>query len=69
MALLVGILLLFLAVLAFAVLAGVPTWLLWNALLPELFNLPRISLWQAMGLLILSGLLFKNGTSSSSKKD
>jgi hypothetical protein len=31
---------------------------LWNALLPELFHFPVISFWQALGLLILSKLLF-----------
>ena len=30
---------------------------LWNALMPELFRLPRISFWQAVGLFILSRLL------------
>ncbi len=32
--------------------------LLWNALLPDILHLPLISYWQAMGLLILSKLLF-----------
>ncbi|MCC8174556.1 MAG: hypothetical protein LIO65_09435 [Odoribacter sp.] len=32
--------------------------LLWNALCPELFNLPLISYWQAGGLLLLCKLLF-----------
>jgi hypothetical protein len=32
--------------------------LLWNALLPVLFKLPLINFWQALGLLILSKLLF-----------
>ena len=32
---------------------------LWNALIPELFNGPIISYWQAMGLLILSHILFR----------
>jgi hypothetical protein len=31
---------------------------LWNVLMPELFGLPRISFWQAVGLLTLSWLLF-----------
>ena len=33
------------------------TMLLWNSLMPELFHLPQISFWQAIGLLILSRLL------------
>ena len=31
--------------------------LLWNALIPELFNGPYVSYWQAMGLLVLSKIL------------
>ena len=38
--------------------AGVVTTGLWNALMPSIFNLPAISFWQALGLLILSRLLF-----------
>lgn len=30
---------------------------LWNALLPELFKLPAISYWQAVGLFLLSRIL------------
>ena len=47
---------------AFALLAitvfGLLTMWLWNWLVPELFNGPLISFWQAMGLLILSKILF-----------
>jgi len=32
---------------------------LWNALVPELFNGPVLSFWQAIGLLILAHLLFR----------
>lgn len=39
------------------------TMLLWNALLPEIFNLPVIGFWQAAGLLILSRLFFGFGHS------
>ena len=31
---------------------------LWNALMPEIFGLPLIGFWQAVGLLSLSWLLF-----------
>ena len=34
---------------------------LWNALIPELFHGPMISFWQALGLLVLSKILFKSG--------
>lgn len=34
------------------------TMLLWNTLLPVIFHLPVITFWQALGLLVLSRLLF-----------
>lgn len=34
---------------------------LWNALIPDLFHGPEINYWQAMGLMILSKLLFGAG--------
>ena len=37
------------------------TMILWNALLPGIFHLPEIGFWQAVGLLILSRLLFSGG--------
>ncbi|HLP18512.1 MAG TPA: hypothetical protein VK470_19800 [Bacteroidota bacterium] len=33
--------------------------LLWNALIPELFRGPVLTFWQAVGLLVLSHLLFR----------
>ncbi|HUB62800.1 MAG TPA: hypothetical protein VL978_18930 [Puia sp.] len=32
--------------------------LLWNALMPQIFHLPLITFWQALGLLILTKILF-----------
>ena len=34
--------------------------LLWNALMPVLFHLPVITFWQALGLLVLSKILFSS---------
>ncbi|MET4108813.1 hypothetical protein [Hymenobacter sp. UYP22] len=42
----------------FVAVAGYVTMRLWNWLLPDLFNLPSISIWQALGLLVLSRILF-----------
>lgn len=42
-------------------LLALPLYLLWNWLMPDLFNLPTISFFQTFGLLILSNLLFKGG--------
>ena len=53
----------FLGMLAiFIVLLGYPLMLLWNWLMPVLFKLPEITLWQAIGLNLLSTILFKSTT-------
>lgn len=41
---------------------AIPTWLLWNWLMPFIFGLPTISLVQALGLNLLAGILFKSST-------
>jgi hypothetical protein len=50
-----------------AIFLAIPTMLLWNWLLPHLFNTPVISLYEAMGINLLSGILFKSNVSV--KKD
>lgn len=35
--------------------------ILWNVLMPAIFNLPTIKFWQAAGLLVMSRLLFGMG--------
>lgn len=53
---------------AFAlVLSFVVQWL-WNWLMPALFNLPTISYWQALGLMVLSHLLLKGFHGGESEK-
>jgi hypothetical protein len=50
-----------LAILGFAVftaVVGAIVRLLWNALLPPLFGWPAVTFWQALGLLVLSRILF-----------
>ena len=37
---------------------GSAIWQLWNWLMPELFGLPAIGFWQAVGLMALCWLLF-----------
>src|SRR5215216_2980074 len=44
-------------VVAIAVIGGV-TMYLWNWLVPELFSGPEVSFWQALGLLLLTKILF-----------
>jgi hypothetical protein len=36
---------------------GLPTMILWNWLMPILFNIPEVTFWQACGLQILISLL------------
>lgn len=40
---------------------GLPLMLLWNWLMPFLFNLPKITFWQAIGINILISIIFKMG--------
>ena len=44
------------------VILGYPLMMLWNWLMPVLFKLPEITLWQAIGLNLLSTILFKSTT-------
>src|SRR5271156_1258904 len=44
---------------AFLTLFGAGTMWLWNWLMPAIFKLPTISFWQAIGILVLSHMLFK----------
>jgi len=55
------------AVLAFIL--AFPTLWLWNWLMPAIFGLTKITFWQAVGINILSGILFKSSSSSSKKSD
>jgi hypothetical protein len=38
---------------------GFPLMLLWNWLMPYLFNLPTIGFWQAVGLNLMATILFR----------
>jgi len=51
-------------VIAIVLLIPLPLMWLWNALLPELFGLKEIGYLQAVGLLMLSGILFKSHATS-----
>jgi hypothetical protein len=48
----------FVGVMALIALLGLVVMLLWNSLVPVLFHGPALEYWQALGLLILSRLLF-----------
>jgi len=44
-----------------ALLLSIPFMLLWNWLMPSVFNLPSITFIQAIGLMILTSLIFSHG--------
>jgi hypothetical protein len=46
---------------------GFPLMWLWNWLMPDIFSLPEITFWQALGLNALATILFKQNTNT--KKD
>lgn len=42
-----------------AIIFTLPTMWLWDAVMPDLFSLSTITFWQAMGVNLLAGILFK----------
>lgn len=56
-------------ILVMALLWAIPTILLWNWLMPDLFGLATINIWQAIGINILSGILFKSKQRFEKKND
>jgi hypothetical protein len=55
-----GILIIIGLIVLAGILLALPLQLLWNWLMPTIFNLPMITFWQALGLNIMSGILFKS---------
>ena len=57
---------------ALAILFGFVIMWLWNWLMPELFGLPALTYWQAVGIFILGRIIFGSsgsGSSSNCKND
>lgn len=50
------------------VLCSFPVMWLWNWLMPIIFELPKITIWQAIGLSFLARLLFGASSVKASKK-
>jgi hypothetical protein len=46
-----------------AILLAFPTMWLWNWLMPKLFSLPQIDLYESMGINFLTNILFKSNVS------
>ena len=49
-------------IVVFAIIFILPTMLLWNWLMPAIFGLTKITWLQALGLNILSGILFRSSS-------
>lgn len=47
---------------------ALPTFLLWNWIMPDIFGLTEITIWQAIGLNLLSGILFRPKSNGRKKK-
>lgn len=54
-----GIVLIVIVIVFFGLLFAFPTMWLWNWLVPPIFKLTTITVWQAWGLNILTGLFFR----------
>ncbi len=48
----------FIPIIGAGTLGFVPTWLLWNWLIPDLFGVQPVSLIESLGLVLLVGCLF-----------
>jgi len=48
-----------------AFLMALPVMWCWNYVMPDLFGLAELDFWHALVLSLLSGMLFKNSSSSS----
>ena len=62
-----GILIVIGLIIIVALLFGLPLQILWNLLMPELFNLQYISFWQACGLNLIAGILFRSNITIKNK--
>jgi len=52
---------------ALAILFGFIVMWLWNALMPAIFNLPEVSYWQAVGLVVLAHVFFGSHNTFSNR--
>ena len=52
-----------------SIVSAIPTYFLWNWLMPEIFAIKVITFWQAWGINFLAGVLFKNSSASKSSSN
>lgn len=69
MEILVKILGVFALIAIVALLCALPTMWLWNWLMPVLFGLVKIGFWQALGINLLTGVLFKSSNYNTPNND
>lgn len=55
-------------VLISSLIMALPTMLLWNWLMPILFGLTKITFWQALGINIFTGILFRSVNTQNNNK-
>ena len=48
---------------------AIPTYYLWNWLMPKLFHLPEVTLFQAWGINFLTSILFKSSSTGKTKNE
>jgi hypothetical protein len=63
-----GVLSILLILIVVCVFLALPTMLLWNWLMPEIFGVKEVGFFQALGLNLLSGILFKSTMSTKNQK-
>ncbi len=51
-----------------SIIAAIPTFFLWNWLMPTIFGIVKITFWQAWGVNFLAGVLFKSSSTKQSDK-
>ena len=62
---LIGTLVVIGAIVLIGLLLTIPTYFLWNWIMPDVFGMNKITMIQALGITMLSGILFSNKTGSS----
>ncbi len=64
----VKVLVMIIAAIIFLLLFGYGFMLLWNWLMPDVFGLPNLTYWKAVGILVMAKLLFGHFEGKSHKK-
>lgn len=49
-----------------SIIGAIPTYFLWNWLMPSIFGIKAIAFWQAWGINFLTGILFKGSSFKAS---